>query len=268
MGEKAMTEINKFERDTVTAAGPIAAPTRKRWSPIRWIELTLLVSGIVLAGFFLAARLESHFRSQAAIKAFESAESIAVSPETPNTLEFASEEPDFSGWDEGRVRAYKQTVAQRSDIPLAVLAIEKIHLIAPLFEGTDGLTLNHAVGHITGTARPGEAGNIGIAGHRDGFFRGLKEIKPGDTIELRTRSGKDTYTVDHVQIVTPRDVSVLESQPEPSLTLVTCYPFYHIGSAPERFVVTAYLTQHVPAGATTLEIRPNSQTHSTTLEEQ
>jgi sortase A len=262
-----MTEIDKSGQDT-TASTAIAAPRRKRWNVICWIELSLLAAGIVLAGFFLATRLESHFRSQAAIEAFESAESTAVSPETSNGLEPASDEPDFSGWGQGRVHAYKETIAQRSGIPLAVLAIEKIDLVAPLFEGTDGLTLNHVVGHIAGTARPGERGNIGIAGHRDGFFRGLKKIKPGDTIELRTRGGKDTYTVDHVQIVTPREVSVLEPQPEPSLTLVTCYPFYQIGSAPERFVVTAYLTEHVPAGMTAMETRPNSQTDSTTLEEQ
>jgi sortase A len=106
------------------------------------------------------------------------------------------------------------------------------------------------VGRIAGTARPGEEGNIGIAGHRDSFFRGLKDVTAGDAIELKTRSGMDTYLVEKIQVVAPSDVSVLREQETRSLTLVTCYPFYFVGSAPQRFVVTAFLTQHTPFGQT------------------
>jgi sortase A len=129
-------------------------------------------------------------------------------------------------------------------------------------DGTDSLTLNHALGHIAGTAMPGMPGKIGIAGHRDSFFRGLKDIKPGDEVELRTHEGKDIYIVGRIQIVTPRDVSVLRPEGASALTLVTCYPFYFVGSAPKRFVVTAYLAGHVPAGPTTSESRLNSQSDS------
>jgi len=179
-----------------------------------------------------------------------------------------SPETDFSGWGEGRVRAYKKSLSNRFGSPMAVLQIPKIHLSVPLLDGTDDLTLNHAVGHIAGTARPGEPGNIGIAGHRDGFFRGLKDIKRGDAIELRTAHGTDTYDVDQIQIVTPDNVGVLRSRPVPSLSLVTCYPFYFIGSAPKRFVVTAYLTQRKPAGSTTSETRPTTQIGNSTKEQQ
>jgi sortase A len=103
------------------------------------------------------------------------------------------------------------------------------------------MSLNRGLGRIPGTAIPGSNGNLAIAGHRDGFFRGLKDIKPGDTVEVDTRLETDIYIVDFTKIVDPHDVSVLEDQPVATLTLVTCYPFYYIGDAPQRFVVRASL---------------------------
>jgi sortase A len=110
-----------------------------------------------------------------------------------------------------------------------------------LLEGTESLTLNHGVGRITGTARPGEGGNIGIAGHRDTFFRGLKNVSIGDTMELRTPKGIEVYEAAEINIVSPSEVNVLRRRSVPSLTLVTCYPFYYLGSAPQRYIVTASL---------------------------
>ena len=110
---------------------------------------------------------------------------------------------------------------------------------APLLEGTDDVTLNRGVGRIEGTAHPGEDGNLGIAGHRDSFFRVLKDIKVGDRVDLEGLERSDTYVVDQVEIVDPGDVSVLRPRSKPSLTLVTCYPFYFIGSAPRRYIVHA-----------------------------
>ena len=83
----------------------------------------------------------------------------------------------------------------------------------------------------------GESGNIGIAGHRDGFFRALKDIAMGDLITLSSRTATTTYSVDQIEIVTPEDVSVLAPRAGPSVTLVTCYPFYYSGDAPQRFIV-------------------------------
>jgi sortase A len=105
--------------------------------------------------------------------------------------------------------------------------------------GTDDQTLDRAVGHIDGTARPGTNGNLGIAGHRDGFFRGLKDITPGDVIEVDTMEGTDVYRVDQIWVVDPEDVWVLDPTPARTLTLVTCHPFYFIGAAPHRFIVRA-----------------------------
>jgi len=111
-----------------------------------------------------------------------------------------------------------------------------------VFDGTDDLTLNRGVGRIAGTARPGQGGNLGIAGHRDGFFRGLKDVGAGDQIELKIPGRTEVYQVDDVQIVKPTDVQVLEDRGVPTLTLVTCYPFYFIGNAPQRYIVRARAT--------------------------
>jgi sortase A len=150
---------------------------------------------------------------------------------------------DYSLWDEGRIREYEESLEHDFGLPLAILRIPKIDLQVPLLEGTDDLALNRGVGRIIGTARPGELGNLGIAGHRDGFFRGLKELGQGDTIELDTLTATDIYRIDEITIVTPQDVQVLEHQAVPTLTLVTCYPFYFVGHAPKRYIVSATLVE-------------------------
>src|SRR6185503_10765300 len=113
----------------------------------------------------------------------------------------------------------------------------------------DDRTLDRAVGYIEGTAQPGTDGNLGIAGHRDGFFRGLKDITAGDAIELDTIQGTDVYRVERTWVVGPEEVSVLDPTSERALTLVTCYPFYFIGSAPQRFIVRAVRIAERPAPA-------------------
>jgi len=112
--------------------------------------------------------------------------------------------------------------------------------------GTDDRILDRALGHVEGTAPPGTDGNSGIAGHRDGFFRGLKDIVPGDAIELDTLDGKESYRVERTWVVDPEDVSVLDPTSTRALTLVTCYPFYFVGSAPRRFIVRAVRVTEKP----------------------
>ena len=150
--------------------------------------------------------------------------------------------PDTSLWSPGRVDDYQASLAVDFDAPEGVLHIPKISLSVPVLQGTDDLTLNRAVGRIPGTARIGATrGNLGIAGHRDSFFRGLKDIGPGDTIRLETLWNTLTYEVADITITTPSDTSVLERSDDASLTLVTCYPFYHVGHAPKRYIVRAVL---------------------------
>ena len=125
--------------------------------------------------------------------------------------------------------------------PLGRLQIPALGLSVMVLEGTDRMTLNRAVGHISGTDLPGPLGNVGIAGHRDTFFRCLRKISKNDQIILSTPAGTYHYSVESTQIVSPSNAEPLDSTKEPVLTLVTCYPFYYIGPAPQRFVVKARL---------------------------
>ena len=151
----------------------------------------------------------------------------------------ADESPDFALWSTQRVFAWRKAVKEPFPAPLAVLRIPRLRLAVAVLPGTDDATLDRGLGHIEDTPLPGADGNAGIAGHRDGFFRGLKDIVPGDTIEIDTLDRKETYRVERTWIVDPSDVSVLDPTPSASLTLVTCYPFYFVGSAPQRFIVRA-----------------------------
>jgi sortase A len=230
---------------------------RRRRAVLIWTERVLLVLGLALIVFYGAARIEGWLTSRAALRRFTEsgpADSLADShAESPadalgSTKQVEHPEPDFSLWSEQRIKTYKHAGDKQAGVPIAVLSIPKIGLEAPLFDGTDKLTLNHAVGRIAGTAYPDEPGNIGIAGHRDGFFRGLKDVSVGDAIELKTHKGTDTYVVNQIQIVSPLQVGVLRPTPVSSLTLVTCYPFYFFGSAPERYIVTASLSTEKNGG--------------------
>jgi len=156
--------------------------------------------------------------------------------------------PDLSLWSPQRIQAWRDTLTRTGPAPLAVLRVPRIGLEVPVLEGTDDWTLNRGVGHIEDTASPGSDGNSGIAGHRDGFFRGLKDIQQGDSIELETLRGTELYRIERTWIVDPDDVSVLDPTRERSLTLVTCYPFYFVGSAPQRFIVRAVRSAPISKG--------------------
>ena len=119
------------------------------------------------------------------------------------------------------------------------MEIPRLGLSAVVFEGVGRTTLRRAVGHIPGTALPGEAGNVGLSGHRDTFFRPLKDLRIKDEIQFSTLKGDFRYQVESLRVVAPSDVSVLVPSHENVLTLVTCYPFFYIGAAPKRFVVRA-----------------------------
>jgi sortase A len=206
----------------------------------RLIERSLLIIGILLLGVYGSLFLRQEISSRFALWQFKKtvAAQEAVHASSPLT---DSKRIDFSLWAQKRIQAYQESLLKKSDPPLAVLDIAKIQIRVPVFDGTDDLTLNRGVGRITGTAMPGTLGNVGIAGHRDGFFRGLKDIALGDAIDLITAQGKATYVVDEIRIVSPSDVDVLQPRSVPSLTLVTCYPFYFVGDAPKRFIVQAFM---------------------------
>jgi sortase A len=134
------------------------------------------------------------------------------------------------------------------DVPIAAIGpdgligrmeVERLGVSVVVMEGTSNKTLRRAVGHIAGTGLPGQPGNVGIAGHRDTFFRPLRNIQADDIITLTTPRGMYRYRVEFTKVVSPDNVAVLDPDEKEILTLVTCYPFYYVGSAPERFIVRA-----------------------------
>jgi len=209
--------------------------------PTRRIELVLLGTGLALLAVWGGAWIHKTTSSRAAVKRFrtEQSEAARVANSVVVNDPASNSKVDFALWSAKRVDAYKDSLVKKGDRPLGILGIPKIHLEVPIYNDTDDLTLNRGVGRILGTAQVGQEGNLGIAGHRDGFFRGLKDIAPGDEIDLLQAKRSDTYVVDRIQIVYPEDVSVLDPTPVRSLTLVTCFPFYFVGSAPQRFIVHA-----------------------------
>jgi sortase A len=213
-----------------------------RW--VRRLERLLFVLGLLLLGLYAGIRVHRAVLSRSAIATFKTSENLSV--HQAENAELTISAPDFSLWSPKRTREYEDSLPFHLAPAIGIIRIPKIQLEVPLLEGTDDLSLNRGVGRIEGTARPGEDGNIGIAGHRDGFFRGLKDLGIGDAIEVVTRTRTTTYRVDRVVIVSPSDVSVLGSRKRASLSLVTCYPFYFIGSAPKRYIVQATIDDSQP----------------------
>lgn len=219
-------------------------------SPVRrTIERALVAVGILLLLVFIVAQAHRAILVRAEMNRFKGemkaeSDKIALSSESPGAP--ARSLPGDADVANNPVVLPSSAAHTNSRIPysghaIAVLRIPKLSLEVPVLDGIDAITLNRGVGRIQGTALPGQNGNIAIAGHRDGFFRGLKDIHTGDRIELRTAERTDIYVVDRTVIVDPNDVSVLENGTVPALTLVTCYPFHYIGPAPRRFVVEASL---------------------------
>lgn len=211
----------------------------------RKIARVLLVMGLVLLTVWFAARLQRSISSTIALEEFK-----AENSEEPSRRALGSPDPllgvriDFGLWSVKRISAYEDSLSKKTDVPLAILRIPKIGLEVPIFNDTDDLTLNRGVGRILGTAQIGASGNLGIAGHRDGFFRGLQNLGAGDVLELvrpRHLEDPDRYAVKEIRVVTPDDISVLNPTRVPTLTLVTCFPFYFVGHAPKRYIVTAQL---------------------------
>ena len=139
---------------------------------IRAGERILLLLGLTLIGVWAVARIHANVASRSAIERFQA--NVAANSDSPSSATGV----DFSQWSDQRIAAYKESLKTKTDLPLAILRVPKINLEVPVFNDTDDLTLNRGVGRIIGTARIGEPGNLGIAGHRDGFFRGLKDVGP------------------------------------------------------------------------------------------
>ncbi len=224
---------------------------------VRWIERLLLAGGIACLVLVGAAALHGRIGQAYASWSFDRAlegrpvsaagflAHVAAGP-ADALLSSRIDENTRKDWSAQRVRAFEEAEAAAGGKPLlGRLEIPVLDLAVMVLDGTDEVTLNRAVGRIQGTARPGEMGNLGIAGHRDGWFRALKRVTPGDEIVLRTLDGRYRYQVEEIEIVEPSETQVLAPTDDARLTLVTCYPFYWMGNAPQRYIVKAQLVDAV-----------------------
>ena len=215
------------------------------FASLRRTERVLFAVGATMVSASLLITLYGSASARLALWAFDREQ--AAAREGGVSLP-ADEETGFALWSPRRIEFYKQSLLTWSSPPLAVLRIEKVSMRVPVFEGTSDPVLNRGAGWIEGTARPGEPGNVGIAGHRDGFFRSLKDVTLGDRIEVATGDKTLAFAVDEILIVQPEDVHVLNPRSRPSVTLVTCYPFYFVGSAPQRYIVRASVLDGAQTG--------------------
>ena len=212
---------------------------------IQKLESLLRNAGVLLVALFVVAIVHRNVLSHAELSHFRLRQTgFAAEPQRVVT---STGTPNLALWSEQRIRGYQESLAIRLAPAVGILRIANIKLEVPILEGTDSLSLNEGVGHVAGTANLGEDGNFAVAGHRDGFFRGLKDVSLGDAVEVAGLDEIETYIVDRIIVVDPTDVSVLQPRTRTSLTMITCYPFHYIGSAPKRYIVQASIIDPVPA---------------------
>jgi sortase A len=180
---------------------------------LAWAERLFVIAGVAALGWAAMTLVQSYLTQRFAHESL-----VAMPPVEPTVLRHA---PPATG------------------TPLADLSIPRIHLSAVVLHGSDAHTLRVGAGHIENTAFPGEPGNVAIAGHRDSFFRPLQHVRVGDDVILDTPRERLRYRVSSIRVVQPSEISVLKPTVDATLTLVTCYPFWMFGHAPDRFIVRA-----------------------------
>ncbi len=195
-----------------------------RWKPRIFAQGFFLVAGLLAVGYVACIYAASFIHQAQQSRNFERA--LAYSPElAPRSIA-------------GLSRA-EPAIQPPIGSLIGKILIPRLGITAVVDEGVDSKTLALSVGHIPSTALPGQPGNVGIAGHRDTFFRPLRNIQRNDIITLTTLRGEYRYRVVSTKVVGPYDIAVLDSDRNEILTLVTCYPFFFVGSAPDRFIVRA-----------------------------
>jgi len=201
---------------------------------LRWLERGLFAVGIGLAAWCAAVLVEARFHDQLPIPPASKKLKVTQTVILPGDKGGPAPAPAPSAG----------TLIGRLEAPT-------VKMSATVLEGSDDGTLSRGAGHIEDTPFPGQPGNVGIAGHRDTVFRPLRNIKVGDPMQLTTSDRLYRYKISKTVIVGPDDVYVLDPTKEPTLTLVTCYPFDFVGHAPKRFIVQAQLVGNEPRTATT-----------------
>jgi LPXTG-site transpeptidase (sortase) family protein len=213
-------------------------------------ELLSYSAGVLLAGFFVVQLAQGEVQRQDGIAEFEQmAQASAAAQGNEQAGATAADaqdfentgEPDTSLWAPGRLADYQASL--KADLPpvLGVLEVPSVGLKVPVYSTNTELVMDRGAGIIDGMAYPHEPGNIGISGHRDGYFRVLKDVQVGDTIVLQSLEGEKHFKINATKVVAISDTTLLRDTDDQTVTLVTCYPFYFVGHAPKRFIVTASL---------------------------
>ncbi len=231
---------------------------RVKWglslSTLRWSEYFFLIIGFVCLGYvgftmgqaslyqsYESYQLEQSLQGQDAnVSGYLQSFFRPAKLELPQVARRVPTEPGVDG-DPGLIG--------RVEIP-------RLDISAMVREGVDSGTLSRAVGHVPSTALPGAAGNVALAAHRDTYFRNVRNIRHGDHIRMVTEKGTYEYIVDSLTIVSPTEVKVLDPTASPAITLVTCYPFNYVGSAPKRFIVRASQIPVIPSLRTSTARQP------------
>ncbi len=189
----------------------------KRWNPLYALELGMWSVGVLLTAVALTTFLRSEVRASQAEELL----------------------PDMQLWSESRKAAYLEAIESEPAPLLGTLHMPSLDITVPVYDTASDLNMDRGSGVIDGMSYPHEPGHIGIAGHRDGFFRALKDAQVGEVLILQTINGEKRFQIDELLIVEPDDSHYLQDTVEQRLTVVTCYPFYFAGSAPQRFLVRA-----------------------------
>lgn len=204
-----------------------------RLRPMLVVELAFWALGAVLIVLFLLARTGGDWEQRRALADFGAARAAALAGAG------AIAQPTAAA--QGAVDP--AATADNATLPVAVLRIPSIELEVPVFADTSERNLNRGAGWVAGTDAPEGGGNMAIAGHRDRHFRPLKDLAIGDLVVLQSLQGERSYRVESLAVVDPEDVSSLAATEQAAITLVTCYPFYFVGNAPQRFIVRAHAVE-------------------------
>ena len=210
--------------------------------PLRWAVTLLTAAGLACLALFLFYVFETSYFQASLRHTF--AEQRQRSLENDLPPKYADGGPGSS-----RERPGDAQAEEAADDLVGRLEIPRIGVDVMVLNGTDPETLRRSAGWMSETARPGDRGNAAIAAHRDTYFRPLRQVRKGDEIQVTTLDASYQYRVQWTAVVAPDDVSVLEPTGKPALTLITCYPFYYVGKAPQRFIVRATRQDTRPASA-------------------
>lgn len=220
----------------------------------RALEYLCWTAGIGLLLAFAGGRAFGEYERQQAFAAFAEAKSAlpasatgapraAAEPDAgPASWEMTPAAPDRADWSPARIRQHAEAQADPL-LPVALLRIPRVALEVPVYPDLGERNLNRGAGLVNAASVADSEGNIAIAAHRDGYFRALSRVRLGDLVELESISGPRQYRIESLRIVDPHDLSPLQATAGPALTLVTCYPFWFVGNAPQRYIVRAVAVQ-------------------------